>query len=425
MNPLLRAAYEGFARAASAAAELAPAGESKLARTFRGRAGLLDRYRAFGRSARDTSRPLLWVHAPSVGEGLQARPVLERARLRHARWQLAYTHYSPSAESFAARLDVDFRDYLPFDTAAAAGAVLDALAPTALLFSKLDVWPSLVAECARRHVPVGMLSATLTAESGRGSLVGRALLGEAYAALGAVGAVSSEDAERLVLLGVRPGVIEVTGDVRYDQVAERASASDRSAPMLAALASTRPTLVAGSTWPSDERELLPALARLGADSPRTIIAPHEPTAAHLASIEVAARAAGLSVARLGAAGEGAADLVLVDRVGVLGDLYALAGVAYVGGGFHGAGLHSVLEPAAFGAPVLFGPRHHSSRDATLLIERGGGVSVTDATGLERQLREWLANPAARARAGAAAKQLVATGVGAADRSLALVERLMS
>ena len=116
--------------------------------------------------------------------------------------------------------------------------------------------------------------------------------------------------------------------------------------------------------------------------------------------------------------------MIVDRVGVLGDLYALADVAYVGGGFHSAGLHSVLEPAAFGAPVLFGPRHTNSRDASLLIARGGAASVRDAASVEASLATWIDDPSARRAAGDAARDVVREGLGAAERSFALVAALM-
>ena len=101
------------------------------------------------------------MHAPSVGEGLQARPVLQLARTKRPDVQLAYTFFSPSAASFARGLDVDFADYLPFDTQGDADAALDALRPRALIFSKLDVWPILAAAAGRRRVALGLTSATL------------------------------------------------------------------------------------------------------------------------------------------------------------------------------------------------------------------------------------------------------------------------
>jgi 3-deoxy-D-manno-octulosonic-acid transferase len=134
VNPILRLAYAGAAALARAGAALAPAGEGKTRRALRARRGIRERYAAWGRAGRDPARPLLWMHAPSVGEGLQARPVLQRLRASRPDLQLAYTFFSPSAEPFARALDVDFRDYLPFDAAGDARAALDALRPRALVF---------------------------------------------------------------------------------------------------------------------------------------------------------------------------------------------------------------------------------------------------------------------------------------------------
>ncbi|MEP6690490.1 MAG: glycosyltransferase N-terminal domain-containing protein [Gemmatimonadaceae bacterium] len=426
MRSLPQLAYECAAQLARAAAAIAPAGDAKTIRALRARRGIRDRYRAWGATAaRDATRPLLWMHAPSVGEGLQARPVLQSIRAARPRTQLAYTFYSPSAESFARTLDVDFRDYLPFDDAGDARQALDSLRPAALVFSKLDVWPTLAREATTRGVALGLLSATLAASSGRRSWIAAALLRDAYAALDAIGAISGDDAERLVALGARAGAVTVTGDTRYDQVWERAAASDRASALLAPLASGRPTLVAGSTWPADERVLFAAwtTARRTAGDARLIVAPHEPTARHVDRIIEWARGAALRVARLGDA-NATADVIVVDRVGVLGDLYALADVAYVGGGFHDAGLHSVLEPAAFGAPVLVGPRHDASRDAGLLIAARGARSESSVAGLAGVIGTWLGDTAARREAGDAARETVRAGRGATARSVSIVETLL-
>ena len=365
------------------------------------------------------------MHAPSVGEGLQARPVLELMRRRHPEIQLAYTHFSPSAESFARSLDVDFHDYLPFDTEGNARATLEALRPSAIVFSKLDVWPTLTSAAHSLGIRLGLVSATLASASSRRSRLAAALLYDAYAALDRVGAIDPADAERLVALGVRTEAIVVTGDTRYDQVWARARNVDRGTALLSRLRSGRLTIVAGSTWPADEAALLPAIvaARRKVPDARVIIAPHEPTAAHLAPIARWAAHEGLRLHRLDDA-TSESEVVLVDRVGVLGDLYALADIAFVGGGFHDAGLHSVLEPAAFGAPVLFGPRHAASRDAGLLIARGGARSANDRSTLASALTEWSTDSAARGTAGEQALATVRDGLGAAERSLDLVESLL-
>ena len=423
MNQALAFGYEGVARLARALSAIAPESDRKLVATFASRRNVLSRFTAF---PRDRSRPLLWMHAPSVGEGLQARPILEMARQRRPATQLAYTWFSPSARSFANALDVDFRDVLPFDARADMRSALEALSPTALVFSKLDVWPTLAREASRRGTRLGLVSATLAPSSSRRSGLARALLRDAYARLDRVGAIGTEDADRLIALGVPSQRVTVTGDVRYDQVWTRAEQIDRTSPLLAPLLNGRPTLVAGSTWPSDEAALLPAWTRIAAHQPsvRLIIAPHEPTSHHLIPIERWADGAGLRAARLDSAGAADADVVVVDRVGVLGDLYALADIAFVGGAFHAAGLHSVLEPAAFGVPVLFGPHYHGARDARLLIDADAAHATDGVDSLHRALERWFDASSECEAAGRAARTVVHQGLGAAERSYALVAGLL-
>jgi 3-deoxy-D-manno-octulosonic-acid transferase len=425
VRTLARWLYAAVAKLTTAAADVIPPGDSKTILALRARRGINRRYAAWAGEFRGDG-PLLWMHAPSVGEGLQARPVMSLMRARRPQTKLAYTFFSPSAEEFSRGLDVDFRDYLPFDTASAMTAALDALRPTALVFSKVDVWPELVRQAKARRIPLGMISATLAAGSSRRGGLAGLLLHDAYAALDAVGAVDDDDAGRLVELGVRPQVITVTGDTRYDQVWQRAQAVDRESPLFKRLGSDRPTLVAGSTWPSDEQHLLRAFETVRQQLPqaRLMIAPHETSDDHLHAIVQWAKRAGLVLARIDDAAANA-DVVLVDRYGVLGDLYALANVAFVGGGFHDAGLHSVLEPAAFGAPVLFGPRHHRSRDAGLLLNARGGLAVADEREIAQALTRWLGDATMRRDAGDKAQALVARGRGAAERSLQLVERLLA
>jgi 3-deoxy-D-manno-octulosonic-acid transferase len=430
MHPLAVLPYRALAAAAQAAtAFVSPAAEGKLARAFGERRDAARHFTAWARAHRDPSRPLLWMHAPSVGEGLMARPILEHARRVDARMQLAYSWFSPSAARFGAALAVDVAGMLPFDTAGNADAMLDALRPATLAFSRADVWPMLAERASARGVPLALVSAALTEGSSRG-LWSRWVLADAYAALDAVGAVEASDAERLVALGVHADRITVTGDTRYDQVLARAALADVTGPLLAPLVSgadERPWVVAGSTWPADEAPLLRAWAnraRAGSGA-RLMIAPHEPTEAHCAPIVAWAAGAGLRLARLGAPDAAAADVVLIDRVGVLGDLYAIAHVAYVGGGFHDAGLHSVVEPASFGVPVLVGPQHARSRDALRLIEARGAVAAPDGEALGAALEAWLRDDAARDAAGAAARAVVEAGRGATAKSWALLAPLLA
>ena len=423
MNKLLRAPYAAAGLVAHALVRIVPPGDSKFQRALSSRRRILDRYKQWAAGNRDPSRPLVWFHAPSVGEGLQAAPVLQLVRSRIPHAQIAYTFYSPSAERFARSLGADFADYLPFDTYADADAILAALKPTALVFSKLDVWPALTESAARRGVKIGVISATLPESSARRGTLARQFLGDAYASLHRVGAIGEADARRLREQGVQADRVAITGDTRYDQVWARAQIP--SPPMVASLRSSRPTLVAGSTWPSDEAHLFPAWVKIRDKIPdaRLIIAPHELTPGHLRGVESWARKNELQLTRIGS-GSADADVVLVDRFGLLGDLYALADVAFVGGGFQPAGLHSVLEPAPYGAPVLFGPRHERSLDPRKLIEAGGGAEISGTADLVIRLASWLGSSAARDVAGDAAKTVVMSERGAAERSFDLVRSLL-
>ena len=370
-------------------------------------------------------------------------PLLHLAELEgqiaaHPDWQLVYTFFSPSAERLARGLPVDFTDYLPFDRPRAVAAALQALAPTALVFGKLDVWPELTLAAARHGARLGLISATVSPGSSRLAWPVRRWAMPAYAALDRIGAIAETDAARLERMGARPESITVTGDTRYASVAARAARLDRQAEPFASLARDGHgafTIVAGSTWPADERVLLPAFADLVAHTDgrvRLIIAPHEPTARHLAGVTDSAERLGLPepvrLSRYSATmGQANGAIILVDRVGLLADLYALAEVAYVGGGYHRAGLHSVLEPAVFGVPICVGPRWEMSRDVAALIRRAAAIALpgNGRAVLGAQWLRWRDDATARARAGATAAAVVMEGQGATARTVALVRELVA
>jgi 3-deoxy-D-manno-octulosonic-acid transferase len=429
--PTTPAAYRVAARVGSALAPALSPLSAKLAAGHRGRRDAGRRLTAWAGRSKDHSRPLVWFHASSVGEGLQAESVLLELRLTHPAAQYVYTHYSPSAEWLARRLPVDAADYLPYDLPAAAEQLLDVLAPSLVVFSKLDLWPELATRAANRGVTVAMVAATVSPESGRLRWPTRVLLRAGYRAVALAAAVSDEDAMRLARLGVGPDRIRVLGDPRFDSVLQRISTMSRGDPLLD-LGRGAPTLVAGSTWPGDEAVLLDAFARVRAHRPdaRLILVPHEPTPRHLAEVEGAARDAGVPAPVRLSAAAGPSPLVLVDRVGALASLYGAGTMAYVGGGFGRAGLHSVLEPAAWSVPVAFGPRWRQSRDAALLLDAGAAVALTGSgrpggEELYRIWRNWIEDEGRRAAQGELARSVVERGRGASRQSARMLGEAIS
>jgi 3-deoxy-D-manno-octulosonic-acid transferase len=428
--PATSRSYRAAVRLGVGLAPLLGLVDPKVAAGHRRRRGAASRLAQWAAASRDRARPLAWFHAASVGEGRQAESVLLELRRLRPDCQLVYTHFSPSAEPLARRLAVDAADYLPYDVPAEVDRLLDALAPTLLVFAKLDLWPELATRASARGAAVALVAATVSAGSGRLRWPARSLLRAGYRAVGAAAAVSDADARRLASLGVAAEHIRVVGDPRFDSVADRVAAVAGDDPLLR-FAAAGPALVAGSTWPADEAVLFSAFARVRATYPgaRLIVAPHEPTPGQLDRLDRRAGAAALpSTTRLSSA-RGDETLLVVDRVGILATMYGAGVAAYVGGGFGRAGLHSVLEPAAWGLPVAFGPRWADSRDAALLLKAGAGAALPAGTaavdGLANLWLDWLANDRQRRRQGELARAIVAAGQGAARRSAEWLADLIS
>lgn len=413
------------------ASPLLASGDSKLARGLRGRSDDARRLIEWGRRARDPSRPTVWFHAPSVGEGMMARAVMEALRARRPDVQLVYTYFSPSAVPFADRIPADVRGYLPWDLPERVGPVLDALKPDVLAFTKTEVWPELTRAARERGVAPVLVGGTLTPGAGRLRWPARPFLRPTFRRLERAAAVSDGDAARFRRLGVAPARTVVAGDPGIDSAARRAGRADPSASFLAPLHDdARPTLLAGSTWPPDEEVLVPAATRVRDRRPelRLVAAPHEPTPGRVDELAGALRAAGWRTERLGTVEEtGSAagvDAVVVDRLGVLAELYTAGSIAYVGGGFGSDGLHSVLEPAAVGLPVLFGPNHSNAWAAGQLLDEGAARQVGDTGALADAVEAWIQDEGGRGEAGRRARAFIDRHRGAAERCADVVLEVM-
>lgn len=408
------------------------------------RAGFEDRRRIFERF--ELHRPRLqgcvWFHVSSAGEYEQARPILRALRERFGKdLPTLATVFSPSGhERASAHPDADVVEYLPFDTARAMERTVGRLAPRAIVFVKYDCWPNLVWTARRHEVPTLLLGASLHRASQRASGLARRFFHSVYASLDAVGAIAEEDARRFrEHLGLDPDRVSVTGDSRVDQIIRRHEDATDS-PLVESFADVPwRYLILGSTWPRDEAAFLPAAA----DALHThgelglIVAPHEPTADTLDRLEAALRSRGVEAVRLSQLVEPSTDrrrstaaardpsswrAILVDSVGRLATLYRLGHVAFVGGGFT-TGVHSVLEPAVCGLPVIFGPRHGNAVEAGRLLAAGAAVCARDASEAGRALRVWLDDAGLHAQASTAGLEQVQLQRGATARNLDLLVRV--
>ena len=425
-----RAVYNALVPAGVAAGGVAARFNPKLREALDGRRGFRERWSAFAASL---DRQPIWFHVSSVGEFEQARPVITGLQSRVPDTPVVLTFSSPSGYHFARKREpldgstnLRFIDYLPVDTRANMRFCLNALDPSLLVLVKFDLWPNLIWETHDRGVPIVLIDATLSPSSRRLSGAGRLLYRPVYECLDCIMAISDDDAARFAESVPGHGGISVTGDTRFDRVAERRRQQQGQA--FPYRRGDGRVVIAGSTWPRDEEHLLPALSQLAAADPalQFIVAPHEPSADHVDPLRAWAQSQELSCRTVS---DGPRDndiearVVIIDAVGYLAEAYASADVAYVGGAFS-TGVHSVIEPAIAGLPVVFGPRHDNAFEALRLIELGGGFCGRNQQEIHGALDRLLHADGALESAGAAAVAYVESQLGATEKCLAAIDEYL-
>src|SRR5262245_61242702 len=182
-------AYRALARLGTSLVPAVALAAPKLREGDRGRREAAGRLARWARDSRDPARPLVWLHASSVGEGLQAESVLLELKKLVPHAQYLYTHFSPSAAALARRLPVDVADFLPYDLPSSTARLVETLAPDLLVFSKLDLWPELATRARSHGALVALVAATVSPGSGRLRWPARQLLRPGYAAVAAAGAI--------------------------------------------------------------------------------------------------------------------------------------------------------------------------------------------------------------------------------------------
>jgi len=362
------------------------------------------------------SRPdeeVVWIHCASLGEFEQGRPVLEAIRRTYPACRILLTFFSPSG--YEARRDYAVADlvaYLPLDGRRRAGRFLDEARPRLALFVKYEHWHHYLRELEARGIPTLSVSAVFRPSQPFFKPYG-AFWRRMLSRYGHIFVQDGESLARLEGIGLA-GRAEVAGDTRFDRVLAVAAAPARIGWMDAFLQG-RPTLVAGSTWPEDER-ILAGLARQLPDL-ALVVAPHEIDERHLKEVE-ATFPETVRFSRAQSAAEAGADALpygrclVIDNIGLLSSLYRHATIAYVGGGFNRSGIHNILEAAVYGVPVVFGPRYERSVEAVERVAAGGAFPVTDAETLTKLVAARLSDSAGTAAIGRGNAEYVRTKAGA-------------
>jgi len=389
--------------------------------------------------ARASRAPLIWIHSVSVGETLAAGPVIEALAARHSDWQWLVTTTTPTGSE---RVQSALRPllggrllhyYLPYDLPECLNPFLDALRPRALVIIETELWPNLLAACARRAIPTLLANARLSEKSARGYARLPRLSGAMLANLTRVVAQYPADAERFVALGLPAERVVACGNIKFDLHIDRGLASEAQAlehQWQGAAGRPRPIWLAASTHAGEEELVLDALAELKRAHPQLadlllVLVPRHPE--RFDSVARLCRERGLKVLRRSDGGQPqlSHQVLLGDSMGELLRFYGACDVAFVGGSLVPVGGHNMIEPAAWGVPVVCGPHlHNFATVAQLLREAGGPSIVEDAPQLAAQLAQWLGDESARRSAGARAREVAAANSGALQRLLQEIETLM-
>ncbi len=333
----------------------------------------------------DNDSELIWFHCSSLGEFEQGRPVLENLKKQFPNSKFLLTFFSPSG--FEIRKDykgADWVFYLPLDSKSNAKRFLDIVNPSLVVFVKYDYWYYYLTECKKRSIPLLMVSAIFRKDQAffkwYGGLHKNMLKCFTHFFV-------QDNNSKQLLESLQINNVTIAGDTRFDRVSEIAE-NFKPIEEIEKFCGGSYMLVAGSTWPEDEKIIKEAIADL--PDLKLIIAPHEIHQQHLQQVETLFPE-GIRHSQLTTHNSPLkSNCLIVDNIGMLSRLYQYATIAYVGGGFD-KGIHNTPEAAVYGKPVLFGPNYKKFKEAVGLIESGGGISVASADQLSTAIKKLLSN----------------------------------
>lgn len=371
--------------------------------------------------------PRCWIHAVSVGESAAAVPLVEGIRARWPELGIVVSTITPTgARIVGDRLaGTATHRYFPIDLPGPVRRALDAARPRFFIAIETELWPNFLRALARRGIPAMIANGRISDRSFRRYRWVRGLMRRVLANVSVFAMQTEEDARRIIALGAPPSRVVVTGNLKSDLVPEPAGDDPAAWRERLRLGADTRLWIAGSTHRGEEAVVLDAFLRARTRCPdlALLLAPRHPERA--GEVEELIRERGLTAARRSrlAAGTAPGAVLILDTVGELAALYALAEVVFVGGSLVPVGGHNVLEPAMRGKPVLVGPHMSNFREGAELLERsGGGLVVKDGPELERELARLLEDRDLARRMGEAARQAFAGRQGAVSATLDLIGR---
>lgn len=368
----------------------------------------------------DPNAKYIWLHAASLGEFEQGRPIIEDIKEKHPHYKILVTFFSPSG--YEVRKNYELADivcYLPFDRKSKVKRFLKLANPYMAIFIKYEFWYNYVNQLSKRNTPIYMVSAIFRPNQiffrWYGKLYQKIL--HFYSCI----CVQDENSKQL-LNNIGVTNVEICGDTRFDRVLEIKN-NAQPIPIAEAFSKNangekQMTLVAGSSWPKDEDIFIKYFN--GTPELKLIIAPHEIHEAHLNYIESILKRPYIRYSNATLENIHQYDCLIIDSFGLLSSLYGYGEIAYVGGGF-GVGIHNILEAAVYSVPVFFGPNFKKFREAHQMIEEGGGYPIQDEENFWSLMNEFLEYPQVLTSAGNHAGRYVQQNAGVVAKVMQVID----
>ena len=358
---------------------------------------------------------VVWIHAASLGEFEQGRPVIEKIREQQPEYKILVTFYSPSGYEIRKNYaGADYIFYLPIDTPGNAKKFLDVAHPEIAIIVKYEFWLNLLSELKHRGVRTYLISAIFRRNSiffrSYGSIWRQAL--DSFEQM----FVQNEESKEL-LHEIGFDNVVVAGDTRFDRVAEIAR-NVKKVPIVERFKGDSPLFVAGSTWGPDE-EILQTLIN---DNPqiKLVVAPHEMENSRIERIIAQTKGGAVRYTLCNEESDFSKIQVLIlDTIGILSSVYGYATWSYIGGGF-GVGIHNTLEAATFGLPIAFGPNYQKFKEARDMVALGAATKVEYAEDVSARFAPLRDDKSALQRAGSAAKSYTQRNQGATSLIMKIV-----
>ena len=365
-------------------------------------------------------RKLAWFHCASLGEFEQGRPIIEAFKQQHPDFLLLLTFYSPSGyEVRQGYAGADLILYLPLDTQSNVRKFVETVKPTIVFYVKYEFWFNFLSYLQSKKIPTILVSAVFRPDQhffkGYGEWPRKILQGFTR-----IFVQDHDSRELLQFIGIENVV--VGGDTRFDRVVA-GSEHVPAIPIAKEFAEGYQVLVAGSTWPADEKLILKLIAD-NKHNMRFIIAPHEINAEHIDKLMLKCGGKAVRFSTTNASEAKNAEILIIDSIGMLSQLYQYGNLAYIGGGF-GVGIHNILEPAAFRLPIFLGPNYSKFKEAKDLVELKGAFEVRKPDELINKVDELLADNEKYLQASDLCKNYVTKGCGATQIVMKQVNELLA